>query len=231
MKRNAIRKICALGVVAILSVALLSCQIESNAHQIATDESWDEFQLKLEDLGFYAHIAPAILDKVKADQRKEGRLFTKLIEDGTGRQYRADPESLSEGGVVDFLVQILPFLESQGAHIADIHQDFSVTEKNYTVSVNGRAYVIFSESDFQHNDTIWMLSVIRTATLVQSLLDDTNATEKIYILEDGFGGQDNHIVFLTPELLDAIKTSSLLIPEEKAYITLAEGMQWLSNFK
>lgn len=76
-----------------------------------------------------------------------------------------------------------------------------------------------------------MLSVIRTATLVQSLLDDTNATEKIYILEDGFGGQDSHIVFLTPELLDAIKTSSLLIPEEKAYITLEEGMQWLSNSK
>lgn len=175
-------------------------------------QEWNELIRQLEQLGFYKYTDAAAIQEVQARILEIGYLF----DERTQRAYFADEEELAEGGVLDFLDTIDPFLKMQGTIIRDKTEDYEYADGcRYSVTIDGKDFAIYTDEECQNQGlSIWGLSSRRTSHLVNTLLERAGSEERIYML---YGGNDATALFLTPPIFAVIKATSLLPEREKPY--------------
>ena len=125
--------------------------------------------------------------------------------------YHADAEGLTEGDVLDLLRHVKPFLDTQGVLLASLDQDFTVGG-SYSVKVNGQDFALYTEDELNEVDDIWALTTRRCLGILNTLLQQHQSEERAYLL---YGGNDAHIVFLTPTMQDLISRTRGVPPSEK----------------
>ena len=86
---------------------------------------------QLEQLGFYKYIEPEMAARLKVKVAERRYLYFH----GVGRLYYVNSEDLAQGGVLDFIRTIQPFLEREGVIISSM-DDF-IDEEEYSVTVDG----------------------------------------------------------------------------------------------
>jgi len=159
---------------------------------------------KLDELGYYKYIDSSQIERVKNISLDAGYVFG--WED-SGRDFSADAENLAEGGIPEFYNEIRNFLKKQNVDIS-VYDDFS--DKGYTIKINGKNYVIYDEKELK-SENIWEVSTIRSFSIINSLLKESNSKERLYTL---YGGNDLRAVFLTEEMYRVIIESNIL-PEKE----------------
>src|SRR5207253_5697530 len=154
------------------------------------EATWNDLLAQLEALGFYKYTAPDEITRAKARALETRYLY----HDSTHRSYITGEEDLAECGVLDFFTVIEPFLNRQGIEITSRDEE-CIPGGAYTVSLNGKAYEIYSDYECQHAE-LWRLSTIRTHRIVNELLAAAGSGERVYLL---YGGNDAEAVFQSPE--------------------------------
>lgn len=187
-------------------------------------QTWPELLAELDALGFYDYADADWIDRAKAETLKTGLLSSRAFDDLTGRVFSADAESLAEGGVVAFLERISPILERQGIRL-DASQEWGVDRTDYPVTLNGKTHLIYSEHDLGRTGT-WTAALVRTLVLVNALLAEAGSSERVYGLQDGFGGEASRAIFLTPALYRLTSTSPLIAEAERPLL-IEDMLAWL----
>ncbi len=183
-------------------------QRSAETKRIEKSEAIKELAGNLERLGFFKHTDPALLEKAKAEVYETDSLF----EGSTERDYVIHPEDLAKGGVKGFLEEASFFLEREGVATDGVEESFEVGGE-YSVAVNGRRYVMYSQAELELKaEEVRKLTTRRAFALVNTLLQQAGSNEKVYLLND-----DNEAwaVFLTPEMYEIISQSYFLKDEEK----------------
>ncbi len=159
---------------------------------------------QLAAFGYYQQVAPDAFPAFQQQLINSGYVFGG---EETGRDYHADAEDLTEGGVQEFLETIAPFLRSAGVQIESIEQVFEDGEP-YTVLVNGKGYTMYTSEELASLG-IWHLTAERALCMINTLLEEAGSNERICRLYDG---NDTRAIFLTPPMYEAI-VSSRVLPE------------------
>ena len=157
---------------------------------------------ELESLGFYKYTTSEIASKNKAEVLATGNIFG---DEETKRLWHADAEDLAEGGVKQFLEEMMPFLQTLNVSIASIQEDFNI-DGAYNITINGIKYSLYSEAELKSED-IWDLTSKRTFIILNKLLAQAGSSERVYQL---YGGNDQFVVVLTAEMYEAIHKSQIL---------------------
>lgn len=163
---------------------------------------------RLELLGFYRFDDAEVARSAKGSAISNGWFFYEPTVRGP---YHADAENLTEGDVLDLLQRVRPFLDTQSVLLEKIDQDFSVGGA-YSVRVNSREFVIYTEEELHNVEDIWALTARRCLGILNNLLEQRQSEERAYLL---YGGNDAHIVFLTPAMQDVILKTPGIPPSEK----------------
>jgi hypothetical protein len=146
---------------------------------------------ELETLGFYRYTDPRLVERIQARTVESGYLYDEAV----GRTFFADAEHLAEGGVKDFINAIVPFLAKQNVLIRSVEENFNIGGE-YSVTVNGRTFVMYTQEELETAE-IWELTTIRAFSMVNTLLKQAEASERLHYL---YGGNDMLAVFLTPDM-------------------------------
>ena len=162
---------------------------------------------RLDLLGFYRFDDPLVAQNAKARAVSNGWFF---FEPTIRGPYHADAEGLTEGDVLDLLRRVKPFLETQGVLLERLDQDFTVGG-SYSVTVNGVEFLLYTEDELDVED-IWALTTQRVLRILNTLLEQYQSDERAYIL---YGGNDTHIVFLTPPMQELISKTAGVPASEK----------------
>jgi hypothetical protein len=158
---------------------------------------------QLDQLGFYAYTERTHVAEAKARAQQTGYLFG--VE--TNRVFWADSESLTEGGVIQFIEHIRPFLESQGVSILTIEQGFEING-DYSVYLNGVAHILYSKTELEDDtNDLWSITTERTFAMVNTLLESAQSMERLYIYG---GGNESQAVVLTEEQYETLRDSLLI---------------------
>jgi hypothetical protein len=152
-----------------------------------------EFVNTLDSLGFFKFTSPENIESTKREFERTGLV---AIYGETGRMFHADAENLSQGGVGKFLRRIKPLLAALGVVLNRIIEHFD--NDGYRVTVNEWIYDIWFDSDKLDP---WVMSTIRTFQLVNDLLAQARADERMYAVNSG---NDLSAYFLTPDLFEVI---------------------------
>lgn len=120
-------------------------------------------------------------------------------------EFFADGEDLAEGDVEEFLETLRRPLLRYGVNL-----DVSTVDDGpgYTVMINGRRCVVLDDAD----DPDWLGATVRPLSVVNALLDDVNATRRVYLLYAG--GNDGLALLLPPAAVHAMIESGLFDPTE-----------------
>jgi hypothetical protein len=171
---------------------LAECTSAANRAKFEVSDRWG-LVTALDSLGFFKFTPPDKIESAKRDFERTGLM---AIFGDNGRMFHADAESLSQGGVGKFLRRIESFLTVLGAVLARIIEHFD--KDGYRVTVNEWIYDIWLDTDKLDP---WMMSTIRTFLLVNDILAQAGAHERMYAVNSG-----NDLVahFLTPEMFDVI---------------------------
>jgi hypothetical protein len=168
--------------------------------------AWNRLLTQLEAAGFYRYAPQDAISEAKTRALETGYLF----DESTRRVYWADAEDLAEGGVLEFIDTVEPFLVHQGAKILSKDQDF-VIGGAYSVRINGKWYPIYSADECEKAD-IWTLSSQRTYRMINDLLAGTKSDERVYLL---YGGNDALAVFLTEQIYKILRDTALIDERDK----------------
>jgi hypothetical protein len=155
----------------------------------------------LEHLGFYRYAAPAQVAELKAIAKATGYLFD---DEFLFRDSHADAEDLAEGGVGAFLNDLAPLLHIRGVSIATITEQFD-DMADYVVTVNGHPYLIYTVDEGRLAN-LWEIATFRTYRLVNHLLTQAQADDRLYLQ---YGGNDGRAIFITTAMYTAINASAL----------------------
>ena len=153
------------------------------------------FTTKLEELGYFNGLSPAATQGLKQEFDRKG--WDALFED-SHRLFFADAENLAEGDVGKLLREASPFLTSQGVTLPAIEDDIS--GDGYVVKVGGIDFLIYDADELQ-GDFFWALASVRGFGIINELLTAAGSKERAYAIN---GGNDLQLLFLTPELHQAI---------------------------
>jgi len=183
---------------------------------------------QLEQLGFYNYTDPQYLEEAKADgsgfygfyrdfSQETGKQFD--IHEVTKRAYLADSEDLAEGGVLKFLSEVEPFLDTQDVQISSRSDDFNIGG-GYSVNVNGVEYAMYSAEELAEDEMrrskvpggIWYYATYRSFAMINHLLEGAGSDERIYLIG---GGNDGSAVFLTPEMYRLIGENTAILDRDK----------------
>ena len=161
-----------------------------------------ELANQLERLGLFKYSDPSSVPELKSEIVRLG-IPGFFEEDGKGRAFLADAESLAEGGVATFLDQIGPFLRNQGVRIDSLAEDFG---EQYAIKINGRSHILYSAQELREKE-IWGLTPARTFAIVNGLLDQAGSPERLYTVN---GGNDLLAVFLTAICMSSLASFRIL---------------------
>ena len=156
--------------------------------------------LKLESLGFYKYTEPSDIHKAQADFLKNGKLDCRL----TRRSYQADAEGVLEGAGQEIIEDVSLFLASQGFSISSVEQNYESGAYFYFITINGVEYTVYSDANEAEMERDYDFTLKQLIRLINDLLKQTSSTERAHLL---YEWNDAMIIFLTPELYDAILES------------------------
>ncbi|MDR7238746.1 hypothetical protein [Neobacillus drentensis] len=172
--------------------------IEKNVAEESNEKtkSDSEFSLlidELESIGFLKYIDSDKINEVKDEVITSGYLYG-----DTGRDFLADEEDLSEGGVGTFFEEISPFLEKQGIELTINNEVFN--EERYEIQVNGEKYTLYTQVDVE-NDEYVEINTRRAFSIINKLLEGAGSKERLFGL---YGWNDLVAIFLTNEMYEII---------------------------
>jgi hypothetical protein len=131
-------------------------------------------------------------------QRRES-LREQVAQDGnwttSERVFLADAEDLAEGGMIAALFDIGPKLTVRSRPIEKLEERFE--EERHSLIVNDSTFVVGPGED------PWHAAAATFFEAVNFLLQNNRSGERAYAL---YGGNDLHGVFLTPQMLDVMRT-------------------------
>lgn len=191
------------------------------------DQSWGDLLRRLAPLGFFRYAEPGVPAALAAGLPAPGSfsdLCVALTEYPTRRAWSADAEDLAEGGVVRWLERLAPCFARQGIAVAAT-QAWEPAAPEYVVTVNGRTFTIYSAATASLLGA-WVAAAINALALVETLLIEGGATERVYAPRREFGGNGSLMLLLTPALAEAINASALVSREERL-LTVRELRAWL----
>ncbi|MFD0050097.1 hypothetical protein ACFVHQ_12310 [Actinomycetes bacterium NPDC127524] len=171
---------------------------EKNLTEVSNEkpESHSEFTLlldELESIGFFKY-----LDLDKINEVKEETIKSEYLYGDTGRDFLADEEDLSEGGVGTFLFEISPFLEKQGIQLIINNEDFN--GEKYEIKVNGEKYVLYTQDEVENEEYV-EINTQRAFSIINKLLEGARSEERLFAL---YGWNDLVAIFLTNEMYERI---------------------------
>lgn len=147
---------------------------------------------KLEELGYFAYTPPEKLAAAREAAAGPGFPF---YDEGSGRFFWADAETLAEGGVGSFLGELAPTLEQIGVRLGELSESW---DEAYSVRVAGREVLIYGPEE---QEEARALAAVRTFALVNDLLAAAGSAERLYAVG---GDNDMVAVLLTPDLLELL---------------------------
>lgn len=126
--------------------------------------------------------------------------------EATKRGYYVDAESLTEGGALNVLRDIEPFLNGEGVRLSNISEAFNPEdpEAGYSLSWDGKTFEIYSASGTGKFD-LWRLAVDNTIRAINEILEIHETKERAYFLNSY-----ELLVFLTPEMHTELKSAKVL---------------------
>jgi hypothetical protein len=158
----------------------------------------------LEELGYFKY-TPKLRLKPTEDAIEAAEF--PFYDEGSGRFFWADAETLAEKGVASFLRELEPTLESVGVHLGTVEEAWG---EDYWITVDGQRHLLWASDEA---DEARALAAVRTFTIVNDLLSATGTEERLYAV-----GGDNDLVavLLTPELLELFSTGTNI--HERPYV-------------
>jgi hypothetical protein len=176
------------------------------------------FVKRLEELGFFKYVGENACDAAQVEFQDIGWA---AIYGETGQMFPADAESLAEGGIGEFIRDIEPFLTSQGITVNEVTDHFD--ENGYSVTVNGREYLIYDADELKRDEAqpglIWGLATVRAFALINGLLADASSNEQLYAVN---GGNDLFSIFLSSVLRAFICEHPDASPRDRPYLPREE---------
>jgi hypothetical protein len=168
----------------------------------------------LEALGFFRYTKPEDLEKLQNTILQEG---WSGIFGASGRLFFADAETLSEGGVGDFLSEVTPFLEEQGVRVPAVEDRLG---ESYILMAGEERIMIWTREESQRElagelGLCWGLSGARTVQILNDWLIEAGSPEKAYGVN---GGNDFAVFFLTFELYARIRQDPKASAEYGPYV-------------
>jgi hypothetical protein len=115
-------------------------------------------------------------------------------------EFFADGEELAEGGVEEFLGMLRYPLMRYGVNLAVSRIDDGL---RYMVTISGRRCVVLDDAA----DPDWLSATVRPLVVVNALLEEVQATRRIYLLSAG--GNDGIALLLPPAVVTAMRESGL----------------------
>lgn len=159
-------------------------------------KSYLEFSMlldELESIGFFKY-----LDSDKINEVKKEAIKSEYLYGDTGRDFLADEEDLSEGGVGTFFLEISPFLEKQGIQLIINNEDFN--EEKYEIQVNSEKYTLYTQIDVDNEEYV-ETNTRRAFSIINKLLEGAGTKERFFAL---YGWNDLVAIFLTNEMYEKI---------------------------
>lgn len=163
---------------------------------------------KLKELNYFKYIPESemelALEKAKESLEEEVLSIDFDLYDETGvlasrdrRSFGIDGEDLAEGGIEEQLKDIEKILDSEDFVIDEISQEGG-TGDGYKVTVNGKEYRVYEESEITSDD-LWTLALIGLMKISNDIFAESGSTAKLYATH---GGNDGAVYILTPEQYD-----------------------------
>ena len=133
------------------------------------------------------------------DWERRDSLREQVAQDGnwtiSARVVHLDAENLAEGGMIAALFDIGTKLTVRSVLIERLEEQFD--EERHSLIVNDSTFVVRADEDR------WLAATVAFFEALNFLLRENRSGERAYAL---YGGNDLHGVFLTPMMLDVIKT-------------------------
>jgi hypothetical protein len=163
---------------------------------------WDQFSKSLVELGFFRYLRlrqkeaiPRMLTRIKST----GYIFTPRAH----RDYPADEESIGEGGVKRFLLEVKHILKANNVIFTSVIEN--PTPDAYKISISGKEYILCSGEELNQSvHKIQHLITKRLFAVINQLLRDAKSEERLF---SEYGGNDHWAIFLTHDLYNLILKS------------------------
>jgi hypothetical protein len=173
---------------------------------------WEYLAHELQALGYFRYLTeerkqriPKLLEQLK----KDPSIYTVKV----NRDYPADEERLTECGIKTFLKDIRPVLKANGVDVTQRQIIEDCTRGGYSIHVKGKPYLIYSAEELDSDD-VWGISGRRTFAMINDLLRNSDAEERIYSY---YNGNDHWAWFFTPKL-HALLASADFLPSDHPLI-------------
>jgi hypothetical protein len=138
------------------------------------DSNIAELLDELHSIGFYQYVDSSRISVVKAEAYESGYLYG-----DTGRCFWADAEDLMEGGVGALFLELQPFLEKQGVHLAIDEENF--LDENYDIVINKEKYILFIQEEVQREEFSEIVTQ-RAFSIINKLLARAGSKERLFAL-------------------------------------------------
>jgi hypothetical protein len=150
-------------------------------------------------------------DEAAAAERMaaEGKLSILTDENPGLRWFFVDGESMAEGAVERVLRKMAPGLRACGVElqVETVNEPIEVQDGDYIVAINGRRCVVWRPEDWSAHRA-WEVSTVRPLAVVNDLLTDVGATNRLFTL--GAGSDDAVAWLVDPRIVAAIVDSGLV---------------------
>jgi hypothetical protein len=174
---------------------------------------WDQFSKSLIEFGFFRYLSPKqkeAIPRMLTRIKSTGYIFTPT----TYRDYPADEESIGEGGVKTFLLEVKRILKANNVPFTRIIEN--PTSDAYKISINGEEYILCSDEEFKRPlDEIQHTITKRLFAIINQLLRKAGSEERIYSRS---GGNDHWAIFLTHELYNLLLKSDFSMGLEDLHL-------------
>lgn len=170
---------------------------------------------ELAQAGFYKYADKWMVDELRGEAERNGYLYHQL----TKRIYDANGEQLAERGVRQFVSALSDFLRGQGVKIAEFSESYG---SGYSITVNGKDYVMYTAAEQGQSNGLGNLTVTRTLAMLNQLLAAANSSERTYLLQ---GDDHEWLIFLTTAMYKLIKDTPAIPADKKPEAVEAAVLQ------
>lgn len=175
----------------------------------------------LEQAGYFSDLSASEAIALRAAITNDGFVGA---QDHPSRTALTDSEALAEGGVEEWLRQdINPLLTARGIAFPEIENRFPEDASGYSVIVDGREYWMWREGQAEDS---WGTSTVAAFLLVNDLLQQSGAPERLHLLG---GGNDGNAWLLTPEQAQILRDMGRVEKREWPYIPVDDGTDYFGQ--
>lgn len=157
----------------------------------------------MRDLGMWRFVSE---EEAGAAQRKVaegGYPFSAATDEPDGDWFHIDAEEMAEGQIRYQLQDMLPRLRELGVDLVAEMLDPDLENGDAVVVINGRRCVLWSPGDWE-TGLPWLTSTIRPLAVINDLLAEAGAIERVFLLRDGV------VWLLDPRIVEAVAASGAI---------------------